>query len=616
MNHPGGSGPDPLIGRVLDGRYRVERFLGGGGMGRVYDAVQVELGRRVALKVLIPELAKVPAILERFRREALAAAVLGHPHIVDVTDFVIPSDGPPFLVMEHLVGEALVDVLTRDGMLTVPRALKITVQLLDALQAAHDAGIVHRDLKPANVFLVSLAGGEEMVKLLDFGVAKLRENPGNKKLTAVGEMVGTPRFAAPEQLKGGPVDPRTDIYGAGVLLYGMLTGKPPFAGPDMDIIRAVLEDAPADPRVVNPSVDPALAAIVAKAMAKRPEDRFPSARAMMDALGGRRAKGADAIDAARPSVAAVAAQGAAVPRTTPGLEPETAPSRGPVILVAAVMLALGLLLAGGAAVAGYWLGEAQADEETVAPPPPVTDADLAARTASCEEYLETSCACAGEHRNEICERARTSVMSLRHSVQVGATDVATVSGWCSNMLGSEELCVYEDDAAMVPATDALVAGVRSGVIEEDDSTRTDGGRTDRYRLTLAPGTRVEIWVESDAFDAYLVVRDPNDHVVAINDDAGTEPAQRDAQVVFYPRLAGEYVVEAGAARAGDLGAYEVLVALGEPAPSRRPVSPPRPPAPRDDARDGTIVEPWREDRGRGDDERVDERERGGGWGNF
>ncbi|MCZ7686833.1 MAG: serine/threonine protein kinase [Sandaracinaceae bacterium] len=301
---------DPLIGRVLDGRYRVDRLLGAGGMGRVYEATQVELGRHVAIKVLMRELSGEPVFLERFRREAIAAAVLGSPHIVDVTDFGAPEDGPPFLVMELLSGESLMDVLRREGALDVSRAVRITVQLLDALADAHEAGIVHRDLKPENVFLVSLAGGDEMVKLLDFGVAKLRESKQAQRLTAVGALVGTPRFAAPEQLRGEEVDARTDVYGAGVVLYGMLTGRPPFPGPLEDLIRAVLEDDPPDVRVVSPAVTPTLAAVVSRAMAKAKADRFESAAAMLAALGGRaRGAGAAARSRRRPRPPARAGRG-------------------------------------------------------------------------------------------------------------------------------------------------------------------------------------------------------------------------------------------------------------------------------------------------------------------
>ncbi|MBX3273722.1 MAG: protein kinase [Sandaracinaceae bacterium] len=601
MNHPGAPGPDPLVGRVLDGRYRVERLLGGGGMGRVYDAVQVELGRRVALKVLIPELAKVPSILERFRREALASAVLGHPHIVDVTDFVLPSDGPPFLVMERLVGEPLVDVLTREGMLSVPRALRITVQLLDALQAAHEADIVHRDLKPANVFLVSLAGGDEMVKLLDFGIAKLRESPGNRKLTAVGEMVGTPRFAAPEQLKGGVVDARTDVYGAGGLLYGMLTGRPPFAGPDAELIRAVLEQEPPDPRIINPLVTPAVAEIITRAMAKDPAQRFQSARAMMDALGGQRAKGADANDAARPSVAIVAAQAGGAPK--PSAAPD-APRRGPLALIVVAMLGVSLLLAGAAAFAGYSLG-ARAEDGGALPPPPPMDrsAEVVARAATCEEYLERSCTCPGEHRQAICDRARSMVASLRRSVQVGQT-IDTVAAWCASQLTSGTVCAYDPTPPMLPIAGTLTEGVSAGALEASDAS--DGGAPlDRYALRLTAGERVEVWAMSDAFDTYLVLRDPSGRVVAANDDASAMADGTNAQLVYVPRAGGDYHLEVSGARHDQLGAYELILALGEPAsvprrsatPPRRPPQPqqqpPLPPAWRDDGRDPRGGPGWR-----------------------
>jgi len=554
-------------------------------MGRVYDAVQVELGRRCALKVLIPELAKSPNILERFRREALAAAVLGHPHIVDVTDFVLPEGGPPFLVMERLLGEALVDVLTRDGMLEVPRSVRLTVQLLDALQAAHEAGIVHRDLKPANVFLVSLAGGDEMVKLLDFGVAKLRDGPSNRKLTAIGEMIGTPRFAAPEQLKGETVDARTDVYGAGVLLYGMLTGKPPFTGPNADLIRAVLSDDPIDPRVVNPAVDPGLAAVVAKAMSKSPADRYPSAQAMIDALGGRRAKGALEADGARPSVAHVASQKHS--QKPPG--PSGGSSRGPLLIMAAAMFVFSLLIATATGFAGYHFGGASADELDDAPPP-ATAADVATQTASCEEYVETSCACPGEHRSEICDRARTSVISLRRSVQIGATAVTTAGEWCQGMLDGQDLCAADDAASGSIGLEAVGAGTHSGALTEGDETRSDGAFTDRVTVQLTAGQRVDIWVMSEAFDPYLVLRNANGRLLAVNDDTGSMPGETNAQIVYYPRVTGTFILEAGSARPDQLGAYELVVNFGEASPTRiRRPSPRR----RREA-EPALPEPWQQ----------------------
>jgi len=561
-------------------------------MGRVYDATQVELGRRVALKVLAPGLAKNPSILERFRREALAAAVLGHPHIVDVTDFVLPDEGPPFLVMERLAGEPLMDVLQRDGMLAIPRAIRITVQLLDALQAAHDAGIVHRDLKPANLFLVALAGGDEMVKLLDFGVAKLRDAPG-QKLTAVGEMVGTPRFAAPEQLKGGAVDARTDVYGAGVMLYGMLTGQPPFNAPMADLVRSILEDDPVDVRVVNPAIDPNLAAIVSRAMAKDPADRFDSAQAMMEALGGERSKAADEAPN-RPSVAAVAVQANAGPKKA-----EKRGGRGPVLITAAVMIVFAILLAAGVGFAAYRLGSTQADLDDDAPPPP-NAASVAGQTETCEEYVRASCECPGEHRVEICDRARESVMSLRRSVQIGATNLETASGWCQSMLQADDLCAYESPSPPpLEVGDVLGDGVHPAELVSSDATRSDGAFIDRFALNLTEGERVEVWAASEDFDTYLVLRNPNGRVVAVNDDATSMEEGTDAQLVYYPRNDGQFLLEAGAARPGDVGEYEVIVNLGEPerTPARRGRRRVRR-APAPAQQPGELPEAWRDDQPR------------------
>jgi len=517
--------PDPLVGTTLDERYRVERLLGKGGMGRVYDAVQVELGRRVALKVLAPELAKQPTILERFRREAIAAAMLGHPHIVDVTDFVVPEKGPPFLVMERLAGEGLMDVLQR-GPLEVERAVRITVQLLDALQEAHEAGIVHRDLKPANVFLVALAGGQELVKLLDFGIAKLRDAGG--RLTAVGEMVGTPRFAAPEQLKGGEVDARTDVYGAGVLLYGMLTGRPPFPGPAADLIRAVLEDEPPDVRVANPTVAPALAEVVQRAMSKSAADRYASAREMMDALGGARARGTDE-DAPRESAAVVAQ---AAKKKKAKKPTRRAPSAA--VLGGAALLA-GLLL-GGLAVGAtmFFVMRAATRPEPVAsaPPPPPgappleqvapTPAPSPAMADACGRWIDRACACPGPGGRTACDATRA---------RIGAIPADRQELACAQALS---------DFACPP--DALVERLRPGSTE---GHLTEGARQ-RYRLELRGGQRIDVWMKSEVLDAYLVLRDPSGVIVATNDDAADEAAGTDAHIVYVTREAGRFELEARA----------------------------------------------------------------------
>ena len=550
---------DPLIGRLLDERYRVTKLLGRGGMGRVYDAVQVELGRRVALKVLAPELAKEPTILERFRREAIAAAMLGHPHIVDVTDFVVPKQGPPFLVMERLVGEGLMDVLQQGGMLEVERAVRITVQLLDALQEAHEAGIVHRDLKPANVFLVALAAGQEMVKLLDFGIAKLRDAGGKGRLTAVGEMVGTPRFAAPEQLKGGEVDARTDVYGAGVLLYGMLTGRPPFPGPTADLIRAVLEDDPPDVRVINPAVEPALAAVVQKAMSKRSADRFASAREMIDALGGARFKGADE-DAPRESAVA-AIEAAKKERPSSKRAPKSrAPSIG---LIAGGAMVAGLALGGLAVGASVFFVMSAGEPEAAAAaptsdPPPVTPA---ATAPVCAQWIEAACSCPGVAGQNACATANQVVSQLAPDAQASE---------CSRAIASF-VCPPTEEARLV----------EEGVFSE----RLVVGGTRHFALQLRGGVRTEIWMTSEALDAYLVLRDPEGVVVAINDDAVADDSGTDAQIVYFPRTSGRFQIEARARepQAGG-GEFDLIVALGEPERTRRRRRPRTP--------QQQVIEPW------------------------
>ncbi len=276
--------PTVLIGRVLDGRFRVVRALGEGGMGAVYEAVQENIGRRVAIKVLADELRGEHLYLERFRREAEAAGRLMHPHIVQVTDFVQAPGEPAFLVMELLEGQSLLSVLQR-GRLAPARACTIAVQLLSALSAAHQAGIVHRDLKPANVFLVTLAGGFECVKLLDFGIAKLEESEGYKRLTQTGALIGTPRYASPEQIHGSSrVDARTDIYSAGVLLYGMLSGRPPFTSTGAQLLIDIQDREPPHLSTLSSALPPGLVAVAHRAMQKDPAARFQTARAMMEAL--------------------------------------------------------------------------------------------------------------------------------------------------------------------------------------------------------------------------------------------------------------------------------------------------------------------------------------------
>jgi serine/threonine protein kinase len=197
-----------MIGLVVDGRYRVVELIGEGGMGKVYLAEHVEIGKRVALKVLHPSYSRMPDLVERFRREARAASKIGHPHIVDVTDSGTTADGSAYFVMEFLEGVELGSVIEREGALDVGRAVRIAQQICRALAAAHAAGIIHRDLKPENIFLTIRDGTTDFVKVLDFGIAKTTEaeEARERKLTSPGMAMGTPEYMAPEQAAGRPAD--------------------------------------------------------------------------------------------------------------------------------------------------------------------------------------------------------------------------------------------------------------------------------------------------------------------------------------------------------------------------------------------------------------------------
>ncbi|MBX3192597.1 MAG: serine/threonine protein kinase [Labilithrix sp.] len=276
-----GPGHDDLVGRTLGGRYRVARMLGHGGMGVVYEAEQLDLRRSVALKVLQEV---DPRSVQRFQQEALATANLRCPNVVTVLDFFAGStDEPPYLVMELLEGEVLAAALRRTRQLPIERAIAIAAQMLVGLGAAHAAGIIHRDVKPANTFLVRTPVGHDFVKLLDFGIAKLVRGAIAK--TTTGSVQGTPAYMAPEQLRDGETDARSDIHAVGACLFEMIAGRRPWRSPGgAELAAEILRDEPLDLAVVSPGVPVDLARVVGRALAKDRATRFPSAEAMLDAL--------------------------------------------------------------------------------------------------------------------------------------------------------------------------------------------------------------------------------------------------------------------------------------------------------------------------------------------
>lgn len=275
-----------LVGTTLGGRYRVVRRIDAGGMGVVWEAIQEDLGRRVAVKTLHAHLATDTTTLERFRREATQVAALGHPNIVQITDFASGEGADPFYVMEYLEGSSLAEIVRRSGRLAPERAVFIALQVLAALGVAHEAGLVHRDVKPGNVFVTPIAGGADLVKVLDFGVAKvIRDGPPSSFQSDVRHVVGTVSYMSPEQLLGEAVDGRADLYAVGATLYHTLSGRRPFedASTPVELTRAIcrLEPAPLDEAA---GVDPALARVVARALAKSPDERYPRASDMARAL--------------------------------------------------------------------------------------------------------------------------------------------------------------------------------------------------------------------------------------------------------------------------------------------------------------------------------------------
>ncbi|HZS39744.1 MAG TPA: serine/threonine-protein kinase [Polyangia bacterium] len=276
---------DPLIGSTIDGRYIIEQVIGQGGMGFVYAARHAIIDKRVAIKVLKKEHGKDAAAVERFLVEAKAASKIGHQNIVDITDFGVLPDGHAYFVMEFLDGPTLGKLVHERGFIEPLQAIAITVQVARGLQAAHDKGIIHRDLKPENIFVLERDGQKDVVKIVDFGIA--RDVTTKKRLTLAGMVLGTPEYMSPEQATGQPTDHRVDMYALGCILYEMLTGDVPYKGetPTKTLTMHVF-DAPQPPSQRRPDLPIAasLEAVVMRTLQKKPADRFADLRAMMAEL--------------------------------------------------------------------------------------------------------------------------------------------------------------------------------------------------------------------------------------------------------------------------------------------------------------------------------------------
>jgi serine/threonine-protein kinase len=276
-----------LVGQVLAGRYRVIDQLGQGAMGRVYLAEHIKMGRRCAVKVVSPDLMADADAIGRFNREATNASRIQHPNVAAVYDFGESSDGLVFLAMEFVPGEALSRICERERMLGPERAAHIARQVADGLDAAHDMGIIHRDLKPDNIMIARGKDGRDVVKIVDFGIAKGTQHAAatGQQLTRTGVVVGTLQYMSPEQLGGDPIDGRSDLYALACILYEMLAGESAFAGATIESrLQQRLAGDPLRPRDANPDVPAWLDALVVKALARDPDARFQTAAALRDAL--------------------------------------------------------------------------------------------------------------------------------------------------------------------------------------------------------------------------------------------------------------------------------------------------------------------------------------------
>lgn len=275
-----------LQDQVLDNRYEILRKLGEGGMAFVYEARDRATGQSVAIKVLSPKLGKDHSSIERLRREAGLAMRLDHPNACQILRLGETEDGLIYLVMPYLRGDLLSDREVQQGPMDPPRGVEILVECCAGLHHAHELNIVHRDLKPENIMLVKDASGRESAIVMDFGLAKEnRASPGVAKLTATGIILGTPEFMSPEQIRGKPLDARSDVYALGIVGFEMFTGKLPFQGrTPQEMMISRLRGKPTPLGHVRPGFPKPLESVIMKSLATEPNDRYPTARAFGEAL--------------------------------------------------------------------------------------------------------------------------------------------------------------------------------------------------------------------------------------------------------------------------------------------------------------------------------------------
>lgn len=379
-------------GDIIDGKYRIVRLLGEGGMGAVYEGDNTRIHRRVAIKVLHSGVAENADAVQRFEREAQAAGRIGSQHIVEVLDLGDLPDGDRYMVMEYMAGDSLSERIRKVGKLRPDQIYPIAHQLLEGLQAAHAAGIIHRDLKPDNVFVLTEHGNQrDFVKILDFGISKFSAlgNESGFSMTRTGAVMGTPYYMSPEQAKGAKgMDQRADLYSVGVILYECATGQVPFNADTFNelLFKIVLEEPPPLESLV-PDINPGFAEIIRRAMAREPAHRFQTAKEFQAAIE-HWANGAGVVTHAdmtgpRPAMPSLASAPAptqpspALAGTHGAWAAESQPKKSNTGLIVAGALAAVVLLGGGGLLAMKLAGSGEA-----APTPQAANASPATPAVS------------------------------------------------------------------------------------------------------------------------------------------------------------------------------------------------------------------------------------------
>lgn len=364
---------DPLLGIVVDNRYRIEKQIGEGGMGIVYAVTHIAIGKKLAMKVLRGEMARDQEVVQRFVQEAQSASSIGHENIIGISDFGRLPDESVYFVMEYLDGESLTAVIARGGSIPVAEATHIIRQIAGALGAAHARGIVHRDLKPDNIYLIRRGDGStNFVKVLDFGIAKV--GGASSKLTKAGMVFGTPHYMSPEQAAGQTVDHRTDIYALGVIMYEMFVGRVPF---DADTFMGILTKHMFEPpkplsEVVSGSRLGALEDITMKALQKKPELRFQSMAELVTELERVSTGGNVRVGATRTEGLADALEPMSRTEFRLSMDPDAPrPKKKSGLLIG--ILAAVVVLGGGGAAAMYAMSSG-GHPATETPAPPVVPA--------------------------------------------------------------------------------------------------------------------------------------------------------------------------------------------------------------------------------------------------